>query len=422
MQIKKPVSYLIDFDSTFINTEGLDVLAEASLASNPKKKLIVSAIKKLTQEGMEGRISFEESLKKRIVLLQTNKQIVKRVSTELKKQISTSILRNKNFFLSNKDSLYIISGGFKELILPVVTQFGIPSDHVYANTFLYDKKGNVIGIDESNPLSKNQGKVTVVQSLKLHNDLYIIGDGYTDFELKKLGLAKKFIAFTENVIRDNVVKHADVVAHSFDEFLFVNKLPRSLSYPKNRITVALLSKIPESEHKMLQNEGYQIREELHDDGLKKATIICGTNEAITNKLTSIEQSHALALGIYGSLVKDVTKYKDHGTAVFSGTNVAQKIQAYINTGDTKGCLTIPNLMLPKYKNSHRLLHIHKNTPGILAKINTILAENSANILGLYLKTDPEVGYAIIDIDAEYNNEVLQQLKQIPKTIRFRVLY
>lgn len=422
MQNKKPVSYLIDFDSTFINTEGLDVLAEASLAGITEKDVILQQIKMLTQDGMEGKLSFEESLKQRIALLQTNKSIVHKVGKLLKKQITTSILRNKQFFATNKDNIYIISGGFKELILPAIAQFGIPSDHVFANTFIYDEKDNVIGIDEDNPLSKNLGKVSVVKSLKLHNDLYIIGDGYTDFELRKLGLAKKFIAFTENVSRVNVVKHADLVAHSFDEFLFVNKLPRSLSYPKTRITVALLSKIPQKDYELFKQEGYQILTNPQENVFKNATIICCDEASLQNYLKVIEHTHSLAVGVYETTQLPLEKLKQHGVAVFTGTSVAQKIQAYINSGKTTSCATIPQLSLPKYKESHRLLHIHKNTQGILAKINTILAENSANILGLYLKTDPQIGYSIIDIDTEYNSQVLLQLKQIPNTIRFRVLY
>jgi D-3-phosphoglycerate dehydrogenase / 2-oxoglutarate reductase len=67
MQKKKPVSYLLDFDSTFIKIEGLDALAEVSLENHPHKETLVKQIKELTNLGMEGKISFEESLKKRSI-------------------------------------------------------------------------------------------------------------------------------------------------------------------------------------------------------------------------------------------------------------------------------------------------------------------------------------------------------------------
>ncbi|MFY8035078.1 MAG: phosphoglycerate dehydrogenase, partial [Flexibacteraceae bacterium] len=63
-----------------------------------------------------------------------------------------------------------------------------------------------------------------------------------------------------------------------------------------------------------------------------------------------------------------------------------------------------------------------NVPGVMAKINTVLSEHSINILGQYLKTNAEIGYVITDIDKEYNTEVIEALKAIPNTIKFRVLY
>jgi D-3-phosphoglycerate dehydrogenase len=105
-----------------------------------------------------------------------------------------------------------------------------------------------------------------------------------------------------------------------------------------------------------------------------------------------------------------------------GTYVPNKLIEYINTGSTYASVNIPNLQLPAQKNAHRLLHIHKNTAGILAKINLILANHQINILGQYLKTNEEIGYVITDIDKEYSKDVITDLKEIENTIKFRVLY
>lgn len=102
--------------------------------------------------------------------------------------------------------------------------------------------------------------------------------------------------------------------------------------------------------------------------------------------------------------------------------VPQKIIEYVNTGSTYGSVNLPNLQLPAQKEAHRLLHIHKNTAGILANINRILAEHQINILGQYLKTNEEIGYVITDIDRAYDQELIAILKSTPHTIRFRVLY
>jgi D-3-phosphoglycerate dehydrogenase len=105
-----------------------------------------------------------------------------------------------------------------------------------------------------------------------------------------------------------------------------------------------------------------------------------------------------------------------------GTYVPAKIMDYINTGGTSNSVSFPNLTLPSLDNAHRLIHIHENVPGILARINHILASNGINIVGQYLKTNEEIGYVITDINKEYDKDVIKELRGIEHTIKFRVLY
>jgi D-3-phosphoglycerate dehydrogenase len=102
--------------------------------------------------------------------------------------------------------------------------------------------------------------------------------------------------------------------------------------------------------------------------------------------------------------------------------VPGKIIEFINKGNTFMSVNFPNLQLPELTNAHRLIHIHENVPGILAKINSVLANYQINIAGQYLKTNEKVGYVITDIDKTYNKEVVAELKNIPHTIKFRMLY
>jgi D-3-phosphoglycerate dehydrogenase len=85
-------------------------------------------------------------------------------------------------------------------------------------------------------------------------------------------------------------------------------------------------------------------------------------------------------------------------------------------------VNFPEIQLPELANAHRLIHCHENVPGILAKINQVLAGHNINIVGQYLKTNAIIGYVITDIDKEYSKKVIQDLKAIEGTIRFRVLY
>ena len=105
-----------------------------------------------------------------------------------------------------------------------------------------------------------------------------------------------------------------------------------------------------------------------------------------------------------------------------GSFVPQKIIEYINSGNSSNSINFPNLSLPEQKEAHRFIHIHKNEPGIMLKINKILSDYNINIVGQYLKTNESIGYVITDINNEYNKQVIQSLRKIHGTIRLRILY
>ncbi len=105
-----------------------------------------------------------------------------------------------------------------------------------------------------------------------------------------------------------------------------------------------------------------------------------------------------------------------------GVFVPNRIIDYINTGSTTNNVNFPEIQLPRLENAHRLIHVHHNVPGVLAQINNIIAKHNLNIIGQYLKTNETIGYMILAVDKEYDNEVIDELKNIDNTIRFRVLY
>ena len=105
-----------------------------------------------------------------------------------------------------------------------------------------------------------------------------------------------------------------------------------------------------------------------------------------------------------------------------GTFVPNKVIDFINTGATSNSVNFPSLVLPELKNAHRFIHIHKNIPNVMLKINKILSEFEVNILGQYLKTNDKIGYVITDINKKYNKNVIKKLKDINGTIKLRVLY
>ncbi len=624
--------FVIDFDSTFTKVEALDVLGEISLVGRPDRDDALNQIKTITDRGMAGELSFTESLELRLKLLRAHRDQLPALIEALMGKISDSFQRNREFLVENAEHIYIVSNGFREFIVPVVSSLGIKADHVLANTFVYDEAGNIVDFDRSNPLSANGGKPQVIRGLALDGDVYVIGDGYTDYEIRESGAAARFYAFTENVLRPRVVEKADFTAPSLDEFLYHNNLSRSQSYPKSRIKVLLLENVHPVAVQLFEQEGFnvEIRKGALDEdelieairdvsilGIRSKTNVTarvlehanklmtigafciGTNqidltactergvavfnapysntrsvvelaigeiimlirgivpksnsmhkgewdksaknsyevrgkklglvgygnigtqlsvvaEALgmevyfydivdnlalgnTRKCTTLDEllavSDIISLHTDGrkenknligerefglmkqgviflnlsrghivdipALVNAIKQGKVIGTGVDVfpeepktnneefisalrdlpnviltphiggsteeaqaniGNFVPAKLLEYINNGSTYGSVNFPELQLPLLKNSHRLLHIHANVPGILAKMNNIFAKYHINIHGQYLKTNEQIGYVITDVAKEYADEVVQELKGIDNTIKFRLLY
>lgn len=105
-----------------------------------------------------------------------------------------------------------------------------------------------------------------------------------------------------------------------------------------------------------------------------------------------------------------------------GDDVSNKLYQYLEHGTSIGSHTVPTLSLPLQEGVHRILHIHRNVPGVLSAINTTLANNKINVLGQYLKTNDEIGYVVLDIDKKLSNTALQLLKEVKDTIKVRLLY
>ncbi|MFT7375316.1 MAG: D-3-phosphoglycerate dehydrogenase [Oceanospirillaceae bacterium] len=105
-----------------------------------------------------------------------------------------------------------------------------------------------------------------------------------------------------------------------------------------------------------------------------------------------------------------------------GVEVADKLIRYCDNGTSLSAVNFPEVSLPSHENTHRLLHIHENMPGVMSQINNVFSENSINISGQYLNTNAKVGYVVIDVDASCSELALEKLKQVNGTINCRVLF
>lgn len=105
-----------------------------------------------------------------------------------------------------------------------------------------------------------------------------------------------------------------------------------------------------------------------------------------------------------------------------GVDVSSKLFNYLEKGISTGSHSIPALALPPQEGTHRILHIHKNVPGVLGQINTLLSKNNINILAQYLKTNEQIGYVVLDIDKNLSKHAIDLMRSVKETIKVRMLY
>ena len=214
-----PDHLIIDFDSTFVTVESLDELAHIVLKDNPESAQRLETIRAITRAGMEGSIPFDESLSKRLELLNINQKDIHAATIVLAKKVTPSFKRNKQFLMENAQNILIISGGFYEMIIPIVSEYGILEDQVFANKFVYKGTSRIAHVDSQNIMAQSGGKVAQANALGLAGEIHVIGDGYTDYQIKSEGPAKKFFAFIENIRRNSVCEVADVVLSNIDDYI-----------------------------------------------------------------------------------------------------------------------------------------------------------------------------------------------------------
>jgi len=105
-----------------------------------------------------------------------------------------------------------------------------------------------------------------------------------------------------------------------------------------------------------------------------------------------------------------------------GEEVAAKLVRYSDRGDTVGAVNFPELALASHEGTHRILHIHRNQPGVLGAINRIVAEEQINVHAQHLETRGSVGYVVFDIDGAGSTRLHGLLRAVPGTLRTRILY
>ncbi|MFO7807026.1 MAG: HAD-IB family phosphatase [Candidatus Moraniibacteriota bacterium] len=217
--MKLNASLVIDFDSTIIKEETLEMIAEEALEAHPYGNKIRHKIEEITDMGMRGFISFSDSLESRVKLFTANKNSINKIKTKIDKKISDSFLKNQSFFKENGEKIFIVSGGFKDCVVPVAKELSIPEENIFANDFVFNSAEEIISIDKEKFLAQDRGKVKQVEALNILGHCCVIGDGYTDYQIKEDGMANYFIAYTEHKKRPEVCRECDFEANNFNEVM-----------------------------------------------------------------------------------------------------------------------------------------------------------------------------------------------------------
>lgn len=625
-------TFIFDFDSTLVRFETLEALGEIALEGAGDRDARLAEVARLTDQAMAGELDFGQALRRRLEILKPTREHVLALADRAVAELTASVRRNADFFQAHADRVVILSGGFREIIAPVADHLGVPPERVLCNDLRYDAAGAVVGVDDANPLSQDNGKPEVIRRLGLGGPVVMVGDGWNDAEVKTAGAADRFYAFTEIARRPPVVAVADAEARSLDEVLYAEGVRGRWSYPRSRIRFLLLENIHPVAVERLREEGYSVETEtgaldedalierlkgVHVLGIRSKTNVSrrvlestdrllaigafciGVNQidleaaadhgvaafnapysntrsvvelaiglmiALTRdvadksaamhqgrwnksatgsrelrgktlgivgygaigsqlsvlaealgmrvifhdlaerlalgnarRLRSLEQvlaeadvlslhvdgraenlnlmgaaqfarmkpgalllnlsrghvvdvgalAQALGAGRIGGAAVDVfpeeprTNADPFDSPLMGLKNViltphiggsteeaqeaiaefaAERLLGFLNRGDTTFSVNLPNVQLAEVKGAHRILHIHRNQAGVLAELNRAIAGAGLNILGQHLKTDERTGYVITDVDRDYAPEVLRPLKEVPGTVRFRMLH
>lgn len=252
-----PDFFIFDFDNTMIQGESLDILAKISLKGSSDRDETLRRIKDLTDQAMAGQLDFGLALKQRLLLLNLNETHIKKAIEHIKTCISKSFLSHRLFLKKNAHKIYIVSGGFKEIIVPVAEFLGLDVDKVFANEFLFNWDRKVLGVDPSNPLSQNRGKAHLVRSLKLKGKGWALGDGMTDYEIGEDNANCQFYAYTENIEREEVLKKTHINMKSLEALVGVLEQSTSKS-PMPIVKALLLENVHQVALQILQSRGWNV--------------------------------------------------------------------------------------------------------------------------------------------------------------------
>lgn len=206
---------IFDFDSTLIKKESLELILEPILQKSPAK---LKEIEYITNLGMQGDISFRDSLQKRLAIASPTKQSIKEFSDKYCPNLLTDGIKELVQDLKNKGfEIWIFSGGLSESISHLQIIWISLEKIIFAVETIWNSDGSFKELDNSNGACDS--KLSAFDKAKgmIDGEVIAIGDGYTDYQLYEKGYATKFIAYMEHIEREKVINLSKYVARNVAE-------------------------------------------------------------------------------------------------------------------------------------------------------------------------------------------------------------
>lgn len=210
--LSKADAVCFDVDSTVIDEEGIDVLAD-TLGKGPE----VSA---WTAKAMDGNIKFEDALAARLDIIKPSRNDIASCLEKHPLRLSPGVDKLVDALHKRGTHVYLVSGGFRLMIEPVAERLGVSIDNIYANTILFNDDGDYTGFDSNEPTSADQGKPKALRTIKEkfgYETMVMVGDGATDAQAKPP--ADTFIGFGGVVTRQAVLEKACWFVRDFEHMI-----------------------------------------------------------------------------------------------------------------------------------------------------------------------------------------------------------
>lgn len=210
--LKRANAVCFDVDSTVIPEEGIDIMADFKGQGE--------AVAELTRNAMGGSVDFRSALEQRMELIRPSRDDMTGILKKNPVVLSPGISDLIDLLHAQGTHVFLVSGGFRQMIVPVAEAVGIPHHRIFANNILFDENGGYAGFDITEPTSADGGKPKVIQMIKDahgYETVVMIGDGATDMQAKPP--ADAFIGYGGTSVRENVKAGADLFITSFAELV-----------------------------------------------------------------------------------------------------------------------------------------------------------------------------------------------------------